>query len=34
MKSEGWTGIIMDRASRFIVEQKAGRKINPYSTIL
>jgi len=26
MDSEGWTGIIMDRTSRFIVEQKCGKK--------
>jgi len=26
MESEGWTGVIMDRASRFIVEQKCGKK--------
>lgn len=26
MDSEGWTGIIMERASRFIVEQKCGKK--------
>jgi len=30
--SEGWTAVIMDRASRFIVEQRCGKKIKDYIT--
>jgi transposase-like protein len=34
MEYKGWTAVVMDRASCFIVDQRCGKKMLPYSSLL